>query len=184
MSGRRSDGGSSGEPSALKQYGGHAVAIVVLAGAVAALVAALPAGAYVWMKALHVIAVIAWMGGLLYLPRLFVYHVAAEEGSVQSETFKVMERRLLRAIMTPSMIVSAVTGFWLAIAVHGMEGGWLHAKIALIVVLFAVHGHFAAAVRRFAGDANRRSSRYWRFMNEVPTLAMIAIVIFVILKPC
>ena len=174
---------SLAEPSPLKQYGGHALAIAILAGAVAGLVYLLPQGAYLWMKALHVIAVIAWMAGLLYLPRLFVYHVDAEVGSTQSETFKVMERRLLKAIMTPAMIVSALTGFWIAIAVHGFQGIWLHLKLALIFVLFAVHGHLAASVRRFAGDANTRSSRYWRFMNEVPTLAMIAIVILVVVKP-
>lgn len=171
------------EPSALKQYGGHALALVILGAVVAALAYLLPAGAYLWMKALHIIAVIAWMAGLLYLPRLFVYHVDAEIGSVQSETFKVMERRLLKAIMTPAMIVSAITGFWIAIVVHGFQGGWLHAKLALIVVLFAVHGHLAASVRRFVGDNNQRSSRYWRFMNEVPTLAMIGIVILVVVQP-
>ncbi len=174
---------SLAEPSALKQYGGHALALVILALVVAGLVYVLPAGAYLWMKALHVIAVIAWMAGLLYLPRLFVYHVDAETGSVQSETFKVMERRLMKAIMTPAMIVSTITGFWIAIAVHGFQGGWLHAKLVLIVVLFAMHGHLAASVRRFAGDNNQRSSRYWRFMNEVPTLAMIGIVVLVIVQP-
>ena len=183
MSEGPSANGSAGEPSALKQYGGHALAVLLLAVAVAGLVVVLPPGAYLWMKALHVIAVIAWMAGLLYLPRLFVYHVAAEQGSVQSETFKVMERRLLKAIMTPAMIVSALTGFWLAITVHAMQGGWLHAKIALILVLFAVHGHLAASVRRFANDANGRTGRYWRIMNEVPTLAMIAIVVLVIVQP-
>ncbi|CAN0591864.1 unnamed protein product, partial [Ectocarpus sp. 12 AP-2014] len=160
-----------------------ALALVILGAVVAALAYLLPPSAYLWMKALHVIAVIAWMAGLLYLPRLFVYHVDAEIGSVQSETFKVMERRLLKAIMTPAMIVSAITGFWIAIVVHGFQGGWLHAKLALIVVLFAVHGHLAASVRRFAGDNNQRSSRYWRFMNEVPTLAMIGIVILVVVQP-
>ncbi len=171
------------EPTALKQYGGHAVALLVLAGLIGLLLFTVPPGAYLWMKALHVIAVIAWMAGLLYLPRLFVYHVAADGGSVQSETFKVMERRLLKAIMTPAMIISALTGFWIAIVIHEFQGGWLHAKIFLVVVLFAVHGHLAASVRRFANDANRRSGKYWRFMNEVPTLAMIGIVILVIVQP-
>jgi putative membrane protein len=171
------------EPSPAKQWGGHAVAVLVLAAITAGIVFLIPAGAYLWMKALHVIAVIAWMAGLLYLPRLFVYHVDAEVGSVQSETFKTMERRLLKAIMTPAMIVSAVTGFWLAIVVHGFQGGWLHAKLVFILVLFAMHGHLAAAVRRFAGDRNEKTSRYWRFMNEVPTLAMIIIVVLVIVQP-
>ncbi|MFK7791055.1 MAG: protoporphyrinogen oxidase HemJ [Devosiaceae bacterium] len=171
------------EPSALKQYGGHGLAVLVLGGLITGLVFVLPEGAYLWMKALHVIAVIAWMAGLLYLPRLFVYHVDAEIGSVQSETFKVMERRLLKAIMTPAMIVATLTGFWIAFVIHGFQGGWLHTKLALIVLLFVVHGHLAASVRRFAGDANTRSTKYWRIMNEVPTLAMIVIVILVIVKP-
>lgn len=174
---------TTAEPSGLKQVGGHLLALLILAAMTAGLVAVLPQSAYLWMKALHVIAVIAWMAGLLYLPRLFVYHVEADVGSVQSETFKVMERRLLKAIMTPAMIVSALSGFWIAIAIHGLEGGWLHAKLVLILVLFAVHGHLAASVRRFAGDANTRSGKYWRIMNEVPTLAMIAIVILVIVQP-
>jgi putative membrane protein len=123
------------------------------------------------------------MDGLLYLPRLFVYHVDAEAGSVQSETFKVMERRLLKAIMTPAMLVATLTGFWLAIAVHDFQGGWLHAKLVFVILLFGVHGHLAASVRRFANDANTRSSRYWRLMNEVPTVAMIAIVVLVIVQP-
>lgn len=171
------------EPTMVAQMAGHLVALLVLAGAVAGLVYLLPAGAYLWMKALHVIAIIAWMAGLLYLPRLFVYHVDAPVGSPQSETFKIMERRLLKAIMTPAMLVATLTGFWLAIAVHGFQGGWLHVKLVFIIVLFAVHGHLSASVRRFAHDANTRSSRYWRMMNEVPTLAMIAIVILVIVQP-
>lgn len=176
-------GDATSEPSPLKQYWGHAAAIAVLAVAVWVMTLLVPEGAYLWIKALHVIAVIAWMAGLLYLPRLFVYHVDAAIGSVQSETFKVMERRLLKAIMTPAMIVSTVTGFWIAIAIHDFQGGWLYGKLALIVVLFAMHGHLAASVRRFAVDSNMRSSRYWRFMNEVPTLAMIGIVILVVVQP-
>lgn len=176
-------GAESAEPTALKQMGGHLFAVLLLAALISGLVYLLPSGAYLWMKALHVIAIIAWMAGLLYLPRLFVYHVDADEGSQQSETFKVMERRLLKAIMTPAMLVATLTGFWLAIAVHGFQGGWLHVKLVFILVLFGVHGHLAASVRRFASDANTRSSRYWRFMNEVPTLAMIAIVVLVIVQP-
>ncbi|MEM6383313.1 MAG: protoporphyrinogen oxidase HemJ [Pseudomonadota bacterium] len=168
---------------ASRGYAGHLVAIGVLAGAVIGLSLLLDERAYLWMKALHVIAVIAWMAGLLYLPRLFVYHTEAGAGSAQAATFKVMERRLLKAIMTPAMIVSAITGFWLAYDIHAFQGAWLHAKLLLIVLLFAVHGHLAASVRRFANDELTRSSRYWRIMNEVPTLAMIAIVILVIVQP-
>ena len=172
-----------GEPTRLAQWGGHLVATGILAGGIALLVWLLPVGAYLWMKALHVIAIIAWMAGLLYLPRLFVYHPAAGVGSPQAETFKIMERRLLKAIMTPAMIVATLTGFWLAIAVFGFQGGWLHGKVALIVGLYAVHGHLAASVRRFAADRLTRSSRYWRMMNEAPTLLMIGIVVLVIVKP-
>lgn len=174
---------ASKEPSPLAQWGGHALAVLLLAAVVALLVWLLPAGAYLWMKSLHVIAIIAWMAGLLYLPRLFVYHTETGAGSPQAETFKTMERRLLKAIMTPAMIVATITGFWLAVAVFELQGGWLHIKIALIVGLFAVHGHLAASVRRFAADQLTRTSRYWRIMNEVPTLLMIAVVILVIVKP-
>ena len=173
----------SSEPSAFAQYGGHVLALAVLALAVWGLVLVLPEGAYLWMKALHVVAVIAWMAGLLYLPRLFVYHVEAPVGSVQSATFKTMERRLMKAIMTPAMIVATLSGFWIAWAVYGFAGGWLHAKLVLIVALIAVHGHLAAAVRRFAADANTRTGRYWRIVNEVPTVLMIVIVVLVIVKP-
>lgn len=176
-------GSEGSEPTVFKQVAGHLFAILVLSALITGLVYLLPSGAYLWMKALHVIAIIAWMAGLLYLPRLFVYHVDAPDGSQQSETFKVMERRLLKAIMTPAMLVATLTGFWLAIIVYGFQGGWLHAKLLFIFVLFGVHGHLAASVRRFANDANMRSSRYWRFMNEVPTLAMIVIVVLVIVQP-
>lgn len=177
------EGRATGEPSMLRAMGGHVLSVAVLAAGVWGLTLLLGQGAYLWMKALHVIAIIAWMAGLLYLPRLFVYHTAAGAGSEQGETFKVMERRLLKAIMTPAMLVSALTGFWLAWEIHGFRGGWLHGKIALVLVLFAVHGHLAASVRRFAADRLTRTGRYWRVMNEVPTLAMIGIVILVIVKP-
>jgi protoporphyrinogen IX oxidase len=142
-----------------------------------------PATAYPWIKAIHVIAVIAWMAGMLYLPRLFVYHCGAEPGSVQSETFKVMEQRLLRFIINPAMAVTWVMGLWMAWKVFDFSGGWLHAKLLLVVILSAVHGHFSKAVRLFAADKNTKSARYWRMMNEVPTILMIFIVILVIVKP-
>lgn len=142
-----------------------------------------PDSLYLWIKAVHVIAVISWMAGMLYLPRLFVYHADAEQGSVQSETFKVMERRLLRFIINPAMIVTWTAGLWLAWSGFAFSGGWLHAKIVTVVVLSGVHGYFAGAVRRFAEDRNQNSARHWRLMNEVPTLLMIAIVILVIVKP-
>lgn len=140
-------------------------------------------GFYPWAKAIHVIAVISWMAGMLYLPRLFVYHVDAEKGSVQSETFKVMERRLLRGIINPAMTVSWIFGLWLAWRVFGFQGGWLHAKLAAVLVLSGMHGYLSAAVRAFAEDRNTKPARHWRIVNEVPTLLMIAIVILVIVKP-
>ena len=147
--------------------------------------AELLAAAYPWLKALHVIAVIAWMAGMLYLPRLFVYHCAAAPGSAQSETFKVMERRLLRAIINPAMV--AAWGFGLALlAVPGavdLASGWLHAKLALVLAMSALHGLMARWRRDFAADANRRPARFYRIANEVPTVLMIAIVILVVVKP-
>lgn len=136
-----------------------------------------------WIKALHVIAIISWMAGLLYLPRLFVYHVDAQIGSVQSETFKVMERRLMKAIMTPAMVVAWCSGLWLAWVSFGFRGGWLHGKILCVFLMSGVHGHLAAHVRRFAADTNQKPARYFRILNEVPTLLMILIVILVIVKP-
>ncbi|MTI01094.1 protoporphyrinogen oxidase HemJ [Roseibium sp. RKSG952] len=138
---------------------------------------------YSWVKALHVISIIAWMAAILYLPRLFVYHVAAETGSVQSETFKVMERRLLKAIMTPSMIVAWATGLWMATQIDAFSQGWFHAKLTLVVIMSAVHGYLAGCTRKFANDANTKTARFYRILNEVPTLLMIFIVILVIVKP-
>ena len=143
---------------------------------------------YEWIKALHIIAVIAWMAGRLYLPRLFVYHCAAETGSVQSETFKVMERRLLRGIINPAMIATWVLGLWLAwLGPDSRYGwfasGWLWAKIILVLALSAVHGLLARWRKDFAQDRNRHSHKFYRIINEVPTVLMILIVLLVVLKP-
>ena len=138
---------------------------------------------YLWAKAIHVIAVISWMAGMLYLPRLFVYHADAAKGSPQSETFKIMERRLLRAIMNPAMIVTWIFGIWLAWKGFSFSGGWLHAKIAAVLALSAIHGYFSGAVRRFGEDRNVKPARHWRVMNEVPTVLLVVIVILVIVKP-
>ena len=159
------------------------VALGVTIAGVVALGYLLPVAAASWIKALHVMAVISWMAGMLYLPRLFVYHAVAEPGSVQSETFKVMERRLLEYIINPAMIVSWVAGLWLAWVVFRFQGGWLHGKLALVIGLSAVHGMFSAAVRAFAEDRNTRSQTYWRAMNEVPTAIMVVVVVLVIVKP-
>ena len=138
---------------------------------------------YEWAKALHIIAVIAWMAGMLYLPRLFVYHCEAEPGSKQSETFKVMERRLLRAIINPAMIATWLLGLGLA-----FEGGWpafhwLQAKIVLVLILSGIHGLLARWVRDFAADRNRNSQKFYRIVNEIPTVLMIGIVILAVVKP-
>ncbi len=139
---------------------------------------------YLWLKALHVLAIISWMAGLLYLPRLMVYHCQAPIGSPQSETFKVMERRLLKAIMTPAMIVAWILGLWLAFGYVGFRGqGWLHAKLLLVIAMSAMHGWMAVWVKEFAADRNTRSERFYRIANEGPTLLMIGIVILVIVKP-
>src|SRR5271169_423466 len=127
---------------------------------------------YEWIKALHVIAVISWMAGMLYLPRLFVYHCEAEIGSKQSETFKVMERRLLKAIINPAMIVTWLTGIYLAWSGHWYSSGWLHLKFLLALGLSAVHGFFSRCVRDFAADRNTRSQKLYRIINEVPTILM------------
>jgi putative membrane protein len=140
---------------------------------------------YPWLKAAHVISVIAWMAGLLYLPRLFVYHCEAPVGSAQSETFKVMERRLLVAIMTPAMAASFLFGAAL-LAVPGVadwRSGWLWGKLGLAGGLALVHGLLAGWRRDFAADRNVRPQRFYRLINEVPTVLMVAIVILVIVKP-
>ncbi|RVC60968.1 MAG: protoporphyrinogen oxidase HemJ [Mesorhizobium sp.] len=157
------------------------IAALVVASALLYFVAS--DGFYLWAKAIHVIAVISWMAGMLYLPRLFVYHADAEKGSAQSETFKVMERRLLRAIINPAMIATWVFGLWLAWKGFAFHGGWLHAKIALVLVLSGLHGYLAGAVRKFAEDKNEKPARHWRIVNEIPTLLLIVIVILVVVKP-
>jgi putative membrane protein len=139
-----------------------------------------------WLKALHIIAVIAWMAGMLYLPRLFVYHADAAVGSDTSETFKVMEYRLLRYITTPAMLAALILG--LALIYRGYEGGllkagWLHAKLLLVLLLMGMHGFLAATVRAFREDRNTRPARFYRLINEVPTLLMIGIVILAVVKP-
>jgi protoporphyrinogen IX oxidase len=144
--------------------------------------------AYQWVKGFHIIAVIAWMAGMLYLPRLFVYHCAAEKGSVQSETFKVMERRLLRGIINPAMIATWLLGLWLAWSGPDSHYGWfaapwLHGKLTLVVILSALHGLFARWVKAFGRDENQHSARFYRIINEVPTILMIGIVLLVVLKP-
>jgi protoporphyrinogen IX oxidase len=140
---------------------------------------------YLWLKSLHVIAVIAWMAGLLYLPRLFVYHADAAPGSDKSETFKIMEMRLYRYIMNPAMIATWVFGgLMLASNWEGiMAMGWMHAKLGLVVLMTGFHHMLGAWRKKFVSDANTKSAKFYRVCNEVPTLLLIAIVVLVIIKP-
>ena len=135
-----------------------------------------------WIKAFHLIAAIAWMAGLLYLPRLFVYHCAAAPGSSQSETFKVMERRLLRAIMNPAMIAVWLFGGMLLL-VQDWSRFWLHGKVALILLLTVAHHLMGRWRKDFEADRNARPARFYRIWNEVPTLAMIGIVVLAVVRP-
>jgi putative membrane protein len=143
------------------------------------------AALYPWIKALHLIGVIAWMAGLLYLPRLFVYHCEVAPGSAEDLRFQAMERRLLRVIMNPAMIATFVFG----IALAGMEGpalwsqGWIYAKLILVLALAGFHGALSGWRKGFALGRNRHSQRFYRIANELPTLAMIAIVILAVVKP-
>jgi len=138
-----------------------------------------------YIKAFHIIAVIAWMAGLLYLPRLFVYHAMSKTGSEQSETFKVMERRLLRYITTPAMLAAWIFGLILAFSplIDWSKDGWFHAKLLLVVVLSGFNGLLAKWTKDFAADRNTRSPRFYRIVNEVPTALMILIVILVVVRP-
>jgi protoporphyrinogen IX oxidase len=138
---------------------------------------------YDWVKAFHVISVIAWMAGMLYLPRLFVYHCEAEVGSKQSETFKVMERKLLKAIINPAMILTWVLGLWLVWYAGWHKAGWFQAKFVLVLILSGIHGMLTRYWRDFAHDRNTKSQRFFRIINEVPAILMVGIVILVIVKP-
>lgn len=162
--------------SLLYALAGGVVLAVLLFGLV-------PLEAQLWVKSLHILAVISWMAGMLYLPRLFVYHTEAGVGSREAETFKVMERRLMCGIINPAMVVTWVAGLWLAIEVFQFRGGWLHAKLLFVVLLSGVHGYLSASRKRLERDEISKSSRHWRIMNEVPALLMVVIVILVVVKP-
>ena len=141
--------------------------------------------AYLWIKGLHVISVIAWMAGLLYLPRLYVYHVDAEPGSDKSETFKIMERRLMRGILNPSMMASVIFGL---IMVYDSspaiwQAGWFHAKLTAVIAMLVMHVFCGKWRRAFAEDRNTHSGRFYRIMNEVPAVLMVVIVLMVIVQP-
>jgi protoporphyrinogen IX oxidase len=139
---------------------------------------------YEWVKVIHILAVISWMAGLLYLPRLFVYHVDAAVGSAQDETFKVMERRLLKAIMRPAAVAALISGLVLIWVVgFGWTDIWLVVKLVAVLGMFMAHGKLESHVVEFARGDRRHSSRYFRIFNEVPTVLMIIIVIMVVVKP-
>ncbi|NQV55419.1 MAG: protoporphyrinogen oxidase HemJ [Rhodospirillales bacterium] len=145
----------------------------------------LSASAFLWVKALHIISVMAWMAGMLYLPRLYVYHSDAEAGSIQSETFKVMERRLLRAIINPAMIAAVLFGGWLLLNLgdNVWSESWLHVKLTLVILMLGVHGMLSKWRKDFEADRNQRPAKFYRMMNEVPTVLMIGIVILAVVRP-
>ena len=141
---------------------------------------------YHWLKALHIIAVISWMAGMLYLPRLFVYHSKVAVGSEASELFKVMERKLLRGIINPAMIATWILGVWLALKINAFapeNGGWLHAKLGMLVLMQITHAMMARYRKAFFRDERPKSERYFRIFNEVPAVLMVVIVLLVVLKP-
>ena len=139
---------------------------------------------YPWLKAVHIIAVISWMAGLLYLPRLFVYHCDAEKGSPQSETFKIMERRLLKFIMGPASIATWLFGGLMIFAnPEIMKQPWIHVKLLCVVLLTGVHHMMMAYTKKFARDENTKSAKFYRILNEVPTVLMIIIVVMVVVRP-
>ena len=138
---------------------------------------------YLWLKALHIVAVVAWMAGMLYLPRLLVYHAAAKPGSELSETLKTMEYRLLNFIMTPAMIVAWIIGIVLLLQGQWLGAGWFHAKFAAVLAMTALHGLFSHWVNEFRFDRNRHSQKFYRIVNEIPTGLLIVIVVLVVVKP-
>lgn len=138
---------------------------------------------YLWIKAVHLIAVISWMAGMLYLPRLFVYHAAAEAGSQQAKTFEVMEHRLLTYIMTPAMGVTWVLGIVLVLQGGWLTAGWLHAKLVAVIAMSVMHGLLSHWATEFAHGRNKHDQKFYRIINEVPTVLLILIVIMAIVKP-
>jgi putative membrane protein len=137
-----------------------------------------------YIKTLHILAVISWMVGLLYLPRLYVYHAQTQRGTAQAETFKVMERRLLKAIMTPAMIASFVFGIWMLIENPELLGEvWFHIKATAVLIMAAVHGKFAKMQRLLENGHPPLAAKSYRIWNEVPTVLMIIIVVMVVAKP-
>ena len=139
--------------------------------------------AYLWVKALHVVGMIAWMAAMLYLPRLFIYHCDAPAGSEQSETFKVMERRLTRAILNPAMAATWILGLLLMLHLEAWTEAWLHVKFTALLVMQGLHVACSRWRKDFARDANRHGPRFYRIMNEIPTVLLILIVVMAVVKP-
>ncbi|HCC62854.1 MAG TPA: protoporphyrinogen oxidase HemJ [Pseudomonas sp.] len=138
---------------------------------------------YLWLKALHIVAIVCWFAGLFYLPRLFVYHAMSED-AISRDRFQVMERKLYRGIMIPSMIATLAFGIgMIALNPALFSGGWLHAKLALVVLLIGYHHMCGAQLKRFARNENTRSHVFYRWFNELPVLLLLAIVILVVIKP-
>jgi putative membrane protein len=138
---------------------------------------------YLIIKSLHIIFVISWMCGIFYLPRLFVYHVKAKKNGELDQTLKTMERRLLKIIMNPAMILTFISGFWLISFIGFNSGGWLHLKILLVLLMAGFHGFLSKCRKNFAAGENKRSEKFYRITNEVPTILMIVIVFLVVVKP-
>lgn len=138
---------------------------------------------YLYLKAFHIIAFTSWMAGMFYLPRLFAYHASTSVGSESSELLKVMERRLLRIIMNPAMILTFVFGVWLVMITEAYKGGWFHAKFTLLLVMAGMHGYFAVTRKKFAADARPKSPKFYKIINEVVTILFIVIVLLAMLKP-
>ena len=170
---------AEGRGRLLRALAGLAASVVLLA----AIAAWNPPGLYDWFKAFHVMAIIAWMAGMLYLPRLFVYHCTAKPGSELSQTFKIMERRLLRGIINPSMVVAWALGLWMVYDHGWISAHWLQDKLLLVVALSAIHGMLTRWTADFAADRNRHSQRFYRIVNEIRAVLMIGIVILVVIKP-
>jgi putative membrane protein len=139
--------------------------------------------AYIWVLIIHVISIVTWMAGLFYLPRLFVYHAQAEATGEPAETFKVMERRLLKAIMNPSMIVAWVLGLALALHIGAFAQGWFHAKLLLVVVMSVLHMAMGKWRKDFEANRNKHDHKFYRIMNEVPTVALVLVIVLVKAKP-
>lgn len=159
------------------------IALLLFIGFAFSIYTADPANAYFWLKALHIIAVMSWMAGLLYLPRLFIYHSDAPLGSQQYDTFSVMELRLVKVIMNPAMMIAWVLGLYLAYEYHGFSGGWLHFKLLCVILLTAVHVYLSRSAKEFAKGIVPKTPRHWRLVNEIPTVLMIFIVILAVVKP-